>query len=98
MLDASRRCGSCVEFSATTEKTTSPGLRYFKSLRTRHQFALWRKNRGDSNQILRGDAGVPQCQLKRSKTFAMFADPLGEENLLGDHVFRQFEFPPVALG
>src|ERR1700693_6074954 len=29
MLDASRRCGSCVEFSATTEKTTSPGLRYF---------------------------------------------------------------------
>src|ERR1700678_1737857 len=25
--DASKRCGSCVEFSATTEKTTSPGDR-----------------------------------------------------------------------
>src|SRR5450755_4093727 len=30
ILDASRRCGSWVEFSATTEKTTSPGDRYFK--------------------------------------------------------------------
>src|ERR1700731_4082320 len=29
MLAASRRCGSRVEFSATTAKTTSPGLRYF---------------------------------------------------------------------
>src|ERR1700724_957903 len=29
MLDANRRCDSWVEFSATTEKTTSPGLRYF---------------------------------------------------------------------
>src|ERR1700704_3309875 len=27
--EASRRCGSCVEFSATTEKTTSLGCRYF---------------------------------------------------------------------
>src|SRR6201984_966411 len=26
--DASRRCGSWVEFSATTENTTSPGCRY----------------------------------------------------------------------
>src|ERR1700733_788407 len=26
--DASRRCGSWVEFSATTENTTSPGERY----------------------------------------------------------------------
>src|SRR5579864_5437281 len=29
MEDASRRCGSRVEFSATTAKTTSPGCRYF---------------------------------------------------------------------
>src|ERR1700691_2803108 len=28
MLDATSRCGSRVEFSATTAKTTSPGLRY----------------------------------------------------------------------
>src|SRR5437588_10158009 len=28
MLDASSRCGSCVEFSATTANTTSPGCRY----------------------------------------------------------------------
>src|SRR5580704_5434712 len=27
--EASRRCGSRVVFSATTAKTTSPGLRYF---------------------------------------------------------------------
>src|SRR6478672_7669148 len=29
MLAASRRCGSWVEFSATTVNTTSPGYRYF---------------------------------------------------------------------
>src|SRR5207244_5390011 len=29
MLAASRRCGSWVEFSATTEDTTTPGSRYF---------------------------------------------------------------------
>src|SRR5260370_12447102 len=29
MEEASSRCGSWVEFSATTEKTTSPGERYF---------------------------------------------------------------------
>src|SRR5262245_35458525 len=29
ILEASRRCGSRVEFSATTAKTTSPWLRYF---------------------------------------------------------------------
>src|SRR5580692_2192504 len=34
--DASRRCASRVEFSATTAKTTSPGCRYFTpSLRAR---------------------------------------------------------------
>src|SRR5437870_11385247 len=30
MLDAISRCGSRVEFSATTANTTSPGFRYFK--------------------------------------------------------------------
>src|SRR5947209_5504494 len=36
MEDASRRCGSRVEFSATTAKTTSPGCRYLTpSLRAR---------------------------------------------------------------
>src|SRR6266852_1222390 len=30
MLAASNRCGSCGEFSATTENTTSPGSRYFR--------------------------------------------------------------------
>src|SRR6185369_4546848 len=30
ILDATRRCGSRVLFSATTAKTTSPGERYFK--------------------------------------------------------------------
>src|SRR6266536_4823761 len=29
MLETTRRCGSRVEFSATTAKVTSPGLRYF---------------------------------------------------------------------
>src|ERR1700686_4116408 len=29
MLEATRRCGSRLEFSATTAKTTSPGLRNF---------------------------------------------------------------------
>src|SRR5271163_1398184 len=30
MLETTRRCGSRVEFSATTAKTTSPGERYVK--------------------------------------------------------------------
>src|SRR5436853_1267175 len=30
ILDAIRRCGSRVEFSATTENVTSPGYKYFR--------------------------------------------------------------------
>ena len=68
-----------------------------QSLGARDQFALWRENRRDANQILGSDTGVTQRQLKRCKTFPVFADPLGEKDSLGDHVLAQFVCPPVAL-
>src|SRR6202035_1964208 len=66
--DASRRCGSRVEFSATTAKTTSPGCRYFtpslraKSLqlggkmeetRTRFCAAMPASRNANSNEVSR---------------------------------------------
>jgi hypothetical protein len=55
---------------------------------------LRRENGRNPDQILRGDTGIAQRELKRSQTFFVLAVPLGEENLFGDHVFGQFRNPP----
>ena len=64
-------------------KNDFAGAQIFQSLRARHQFALRWKNRRDPNQILGGDAGIPQGQLKRRETFAMFPTPLVKKIRLG---------------
>src|ERR1700734_1672236 len=50
----------------------------------RDQFAVRRKNRGDANDVARGDPGVSQRELEARKPLAMFSDSLGEENFLCD--------------
>src|SRR6266853_1650475 len=66
--EASRRCGSWVEFSATTENTTSPGCRYvspcergtslqlggkMEETRTRFCAAMPASRRASSNEVKR---------------------------------------------
>src|SRR5271163_3703120 len=68
MLDTTKRCGSRVEFSATTAKTTSPGERYFspslrvmslhcggkiEETRTRFWAAIPASRRANSNEVNR---------------------------------------------
>src|SRR5579864_8175852 len=68
MEEASRRCGSRVEFSATTAKTTSPGWRYFtpslrasslqlggkiEETRTRFWAAIPASRNANSNEVSR---------------------------------------------
>src|SRR5581483_3661452 len=50
----------------------------------------WRENGGNAYKVLSGNAGVAQRQLKRCQPLAVFSDPLGEKNLLVDHVLGQF--------
>src|SRR5437879_7875592 len=58
------------------------------------QLAIRGKNRGDTHQILRGDARITQRQFERSQPLAVFPHSLGEENPLRNHVFAQFTCPP----
>ena len=58
------------------------------------QLAIRGKNRGDTHQILGGDARITQCQFERSQPLAVFPHSLGEENPLRNHVFAQFTCPP----
>jgi hypothetical protein len=63
-----------------------------QSLRAWHQLAVGRKDGRDANQVLRGNAGVAEGELKRSEALAMFPHTFGEEDFLGDHVLAQFSF------
>src|SRR6202008_3597176 len=55
-----------------------------------YELAVWRKNRGNPDQILSGDACVPQGQLEGSQALAMLTHSLGKEDPLRDHVLAQF--------
>ena len=57
-IDSPRTNVSAMDGYAVREDDFA-GAQVLQSRGARHQLALWRKNRGDSNQILGGDAGVP---------------------------------------
>src|ERR1700722_2355205 len=57
-------------------------LQMLEPFTARDQFAVRRKNRGDANDITRGDSGVSQRELEARKPLAMFSDSLGEKNFL----------------
>src|SRR5580700_5823699 len=61
-----------------------PGLQVFEPFTARDQLAVRRKNRGDANDVARGNSGVSQRELEARKPFAMFSDSLGEKNLFRD--------------
>src|SRR5437763_13479136 len=86
MLDAISRCGSRVEFSATTANTTSPGLRYFKpslrvislqcggkmeETRTRFCAAIPASRRASSNEVRRSLC-LPTPFVKKRRVGTMF--------------------------
>src|SRR5690242_5379098 len=83
MLDAIKRCGSRVEFSATTEKVTSPGYRYFNpSLR---EISLQLGGKIDETRT-RFCAAIPASRNASSKEVSRsrcFPTPLVKKILLG---------------
>jgi hypothetical protein len=57
-------------------------LEMLEPLTARDQFAIRRKNRGDANDVARGNSSVSQRELEARKPLAMFSDSLGKENFL----------------
>jgi hypothetical protein len=55
-----------------------------------NDLAARRKDRRNAHQVLRGDACIPQGQLKGGQPLLVFTNALGEEELLRDHAFSQF--------
>src|SRR5882724_7094316 len=100
MLDDIKRCGSRLEFSATTEKTTSPGERYFNpSLRetslqfggkmdeTRTKFcaAMPASRSASSNEVRRSLCfPTPLVRKIRFGTILLPTTPTSLETLLMD--------------
>jgi hypothetical protein len=60
------------------------GLDVLQAFAARNEFAVGRKDRRDANDVAGGDTCVAEGQLKAGKSFAMFADAFGEEDLLSD--------------
>src|ERR1700686_1674800 len=86
MLEATRRCGSRLEFSATTAKTTSPGLRNFcpcarlsnlqlggkmEETRTRFCAAMPASRSASSNEVRRSLC-LPTPLVKKRRVGTMF--------------------------
>src|ERR1700722_2419249 len=57
-------------------------LEMLEHFTTRDQLAVRRKNRGDANDVARGNSGISERELEARKPLAMFSDALGEENFL----------------
>src|SRR3984957_466727 len=57
-------------------------LEMLEPFTARDQFAVRRKNRGDANDVARGNSGISEGELEARKPLAMFSDSLGEENFL----------------
>src|SRR5438477_5678421 len=64
ILDAIRRCGSRVEFSATTENVTSPGYRYFRPSLREINLKLGRKMEDTRTRFC---AAMPASRSANSK-------------------------------
>jgi hypothetical protein len=63
----------------------------------RYQFAMWRKDRRDTHQVLRCNASVAKRQLKGRQALFVFSHSFGEKEALGNHVFAQFRNPPEGI-
>src|SRR5580658_9612483 len=97
MLEATSRCGSRVEFSATTAKTTSPGERYFspslrvtslhsggkmEETRTRFCAATPASRRAISNEVSRSLCfPTPLVKKRRFGTMLLPNDGSSKTNL-----------------
>src|SRR3954470_9542857 len=96
MLEDMSRCGSRLEFSATTEKTTSPGERYFSpSLR---ETSLQLGGKMDETRT-RFCAAMPASRSASSKDVnrsLCFPTPLVRKMRLGTISFANSENPPAA--
>src|SRR5580693_4628600 len=65
-------------------KSDLTGLQMLQAFTAGDQLAVGRKNRGDANDVARGNSGVSQRELEARKPFAMFSNSLGEKNFLRD--------------
>jgi hypothetical protein len=59
-------------------------LDVLQTLATGNQFTVGRENRRDAHDVACGDSCIAQGELEARKSFAMFTDAFGEEDLLRD--------------
>src|ERR1700721_3227736 len=57
-------------------------LEMLEPFTARDQLAVRRKNRGDANDVARGNSGISEGELEARKRVAVFSDSLVEENFL----------------
>src|SRR5207253_10919041 len=71
-----------------------------QSFFARDQLAIRWEDRRNAHQVLRGDAGVAQRQLKRGQALFVLSHPFGEKDPLRNHTFApctaSFESPLMA--
>ena len=60
------------------------GLDVLQTFAAGNQFAIWREDGRDADDVACGDAGVSERQLETRQPFTMFPDAFGEEDLLRD--------------
>src|SRR5580658_4618054 len=60
------------------------GLDVLQAFTAGNQFTVGREDRGDAHDVARSDPCIAQGELKARKSFAMFSDAFGEEDLLRD--------------
>src|ERR1700758_3742696 len=96
MLDATRRCGSRVEFSATTANTTSPGFRYFNpSLRVTN-FACGGKIDETRTRFCAATPASRSANSKEVRRSLCFPTPFVKNSRFGTMLFPNFYFLQFA--
>src|SRR5579871_5261392 len=61
-----------------------PGLDVFQTFAARNQFAVWREDRRNADDVASSNSRISQSQLKARKPFPMFSDAFGEKYFLRD--------------
>ena len=59
-------------------------LEMFQTFTARNEFAIWREDGGNADNVAGGDPRVAQGQLEAGEPFAMFPDTFREKDLLRD--------------
>jgi hypothetical protein len=70
------------------------GLGVLQAFAARDQFAVWREDRRNADDVARSNTRISESQLKARKPFPVFSDAFGEKNFLRDERHGSVWVPP----